>query len=249
MIEVNIDGKKIKVEEGETILSAAEALGIKIPTLCAHSAVRPMKACRVCGVEVIRGDKTNILTACNFKIKEPLSVKTKSDEALGRRKEVISEFLKSSPGAEPVVEMANDVGLNAKVKDGGERCIRCGLCVRACKELIGKEALTYEKDKTGTPYQTVNDNCIGCGTCAIICPTGAITVEDKKDTRVFLDGKKTFKLVRCKVCGEVITTEDHLNYLKEKKKLPDGIYEECTQCKRASYSKKVASGESVSLST
>jgi bidirectional [NiFe] hydrogenase diaphorase subunit len=248
MIEVNIDGKKIKVEEGSTILSAAEALGIKIPTLCAHSAVRPMKACRVCSVEVTRGDKTNLLTACNFKIKEPLSVKTRSEEALGRRKEVISEFLKSAPGAELIVEMAKDVGLDAKVKGDGKRCIRCGLCVRACKELIGKEALTYEKDQEGTPYQTVNDNCIGCGTCAIICPTGAIKVEDKKDTRVFPQGKKTFKLIRCKVCGGVITTEDHLNYLKEKKELPDGIYEECTQCKRASYAKKVASGQSVALS-
>ena len=121
MIEIKIDGKKIKVEENSTILSAAEKLGIYIPTLCFHSAVKPMKVCRVCSVEVTRGEKTSLLTACNFRIKEPLSVDTKSEKAMERRSEVIRGLLDSAPGAVPVARMAEDAGIEFKFKESPQK--------------------------------------------------------------------------------------------------------------------------------
>ncbi|MCK4648028.1 (2Fe-2S)-binding protein, partial [bacterium] len=48
MIKLTIDNKKIQVEEGTTLLEAAQKLGIEIPTLCHHPALKPYGACRVC---------------------------------------------------------------------------------------------------------------------------------------------------------------------------------------------------------
>ncbi|TET60921.1 2Fe-2S iron-sulfur cluster binding domain-containing protein, partial [Candidatus Aerophobetes bacterium] len=54
MIDLIIDGQPLKVEEGSTILRAAESVGIKIPTLCYHKALSPYGACRICLVEIAR---------------------------------------------------------------------------------------------------------------------------------------------------------------------------------------------------
>ena len=247
MIEITIDGKKIKVEEGSTILSAAEALGIYIPTLCFHSAVKPKKVCRVCSVEVTRGEKVSLLTACNFKVKEPLSVETQSEKVLERRSEVIKSLLTDAPGALSIAKMAKDANLEYELKEDGVKCIRCGLCVRVCEDVIGKKALTFEKDGKGTPYKTVNDDCIGCATCAAICPTGAIKVTVDGKSRKFPQGKKSFDVVTCSECGGVITTKEHFKYIKESADIPDDILGVCAVCKKASYSEKVATGETISL--
>lgn len=247
MIEIDIDGKKVRVEEGTTILTAAEELGIDIPILCYNGAVKPKKACRVCTVEVVRGEKTTFPMACSFKIKEPMTVKTNSEEALSKRREAMGELLKAAPGARLILDMAKDSGLDVKRDEKGMKCFRCGLCVNVCEKVIGKAALTFEKGASGTPYKTVNDNCIGCATCVAICPTNAIVVEDKGVIRAFPQGKKEFKLVMCKECGTVITTEAHIEYMKDKSDLPDDVFEVCAECKRASYSERVASGELISL--
>ena len=62
-INVVIDGKKVKVREGSTILEAAEACGITIPTFCHIKGLIPTGVCRVCVVEV-QGSKT-LMGACH----------------------------------------------------------------------------------------------------------------------------------------------------------------------------------------
>ena len=52
MVSLTIDGKTVEVEEGTTVLQAAEKLGIRIPTLCHHASLHPYSACRVCLVEL-----------------------------------------------------------------------------------------------------------------------------------------------------------------------------------------------------
>lgn len=52
MISVTIDGNKLAVPEGTTVLRAAEMAGVKIPTLCGHPHLEPYGGCRLCLVEV-----------------------------------------------------------------------------------------------------------------------------------------------------------------------------------------------------
>jgi bidirectional [NiFe] hydrogenase diaphorase subunit len=244
MVEITIDGIQTTAREGETILDAARRLGVEIPTLCAHGSLRPHRACRVCTVEVIRGDKVNYLTACTYRVTEPLVVNTRSEAATARRREIIAGLAVSSPGAEELVPIAREVGVELVPEPAGQRCIRCGLCVRVCDEVIGRKALTYEKGATGTPYATATDACIGCATCAALCPTGAIIVQDEDSVRRFPQAGREFSLVTCRECGRPITTEQHLAAVRERRALPDDVALVCGECKRAGFAGRVAAGES-----
>jgi len=245
MHEVTIDGIETRASDGETILEAARKVGVRIPTLCYHRSMRSHRACRVCTVEVVREGKVHYLTACTYKITGPLTVHTRSEGALARRRENVSALLTSAPGALSVADIARGAGGGAVPDSSGNRCIRCGLCVRVCDQIIGKKALAYEKGGTDTPYAAVTDACIGCGTCAALCPTGAIAVVDEEGVRRFAPGDKEFRLVACTVCGRPITTEAHLALIRERRDLPDAAALVCPSCKRGRFAGRVREGSSV----
>jgi bidirectional [NiFe] hydrogenase diaphorase subunit len=244
MIDITIDGIKTTVSEGDTILEAARAIGVEIPTLCRHEIVRPHRACRVCTVEVIRGDKVNYLTACTYKVAEPLVVNTRSEGALARRRTIVEGLLAASPGAAVIARIAREAGIDVGTGASGERCIRCGLCVRVCDQIVGQKALAYEKGAADTPYRTVTDACIGCATCAALCPTGAIVVEEHGGVRRLPQGNKEFKLAACRSCGRPITSELHLAAVRAKRKLPDEVAEVCPSCKRIGFAGRIQAGDS-----
>jgi bidirectional [NiFe] hydrogenase diaphorase subunit len=242
MIDIVIDGQKTTVDEGMTVLGAARALGIEIPTLCFHRGLQPHRACRVCTVEVIRGDKTSYLTACSYRITEPLSINTRSVGALEKRRTVIEGLLNASPGSSALVAVARDAGIEYQAQAGGERCIRCGLCVRVCDEVVGQKALSYEKGSAGTPYLTVTDACIGCRTCATLCPVGAIVVEEENGKRRFPQGNREFPLVLCGLCGRPVATRPHLEAIRRRRPPEGGDDPTCAECRRASFAEDIVRG-------
>ncbi len=95
MVSLTIDGKKVTVEEGTTILKAAEKLGIEIPTFCWHDKLEPSGACRMCLVEVEKMPKLQI--ACATVVSEGMVVKTNSPEVLRTRKGVLEFLLINHP--------------------------------------------------------------------------------------------------------------------------------------------------------
>ena len=80
MIKITINGKSSEVERGTSILNAAAALNIKIPTLCNHELLEPYGACRLCLVEIIDGDRSTVTTSCNYPITKELVVETQGNE-------------------------------------------------------------------------------------------------------------------------------------------------------------------------
>ncbi|MFW6158563.1 MAG: 2Fe-2S iron-sulfur cluster-binding protein, partial [Planctomycetota bacterium] len=66
MPRVTIDDIEVTVDEGATILDAARKAGVWIPTLCYHPAVSPPAACRLCMVELDRGNWKQLVTSCNY---------------------------------------------------------------------------------------------------------------------------------------------------------------------------------------
>ena len=97
MISITINGKKIKAEEGKTILEVAQAEGIHIPTLCSNDALKPAGNCRLCSVEVTQGDRTTIETSCNYLAQDGMKVATDTERVREVRKLVMELLLARCP--------------------------------------------------------------------------------------------------------------------------------------------------------
>jgi bidirectional [NiFe] hydrogenase diaphorase subunit len=86
MVTISIDGIRIDVHEGTTVLEAARGLGIAIPTLCHNPGLSPYGACRVCIVEVNKGNRSTLEASCTLAVSEGLVVVTNSERVRKNRK-------------------------------------------------------------------------------------------------------------------------------------------------------------------
>lgn len=183
MIEFQVDDKYIKGVYGEPLLPLLRKEGFDIPSLCHHDSVAPYGACRICLIEVTdkRGRK-NLTTSCNFPAMESIRVRTESEEITRHRKIVLELMMARAPQTPVLEELCKKYGVDAtRLESPGftEPCILCGLCVRVCNEVVGAGVLALTgrgaKRRIGTPFGELPHSCIGCGACAAVCPTGAVT--------------------------------------------------------------------------
>lgn len=200
MIKLMIDGNCAECQENITILQAARELGIHIPTLCHNDYIKPYGGCRLCLVEVAMEKKPHVsklMAACCSHIKEGQIVLTNTEKIKELRKFIIALLFARSPDSEKLQQIARDLGmpkelpaldpvsryLFTRAKPLPEtQCILCGLCVRVCAEVSERHAISFidkgMKRKVTTPFGKVAEACIGCGACAYVCPTHAITVKE-----------------------------------------------------------------------
>ena len=234
MIEVAIDGKKISVERGTTILDAAKSLGVRIPTLCHHEGLSPEGNCRVCTVEIETRGRKKLVASCMFPIMGPLSVETASERAVNARKFVIQLLLNRNPKAIVIGELAKEYGVAREERFASEPdlCIRCARCVRAC-EIDGTNAIQLARtgfDRyVAAPYDSPPESCIGCVACAEVCPTGKIAYKDADGVRTIW--KKTFDLIACERCGAQYATKEQIAWVGTGEE--DARY--CEKCRRAAF--------------
>jgi len=187
MVKVTIDGKQVEVLEDTTILKAAEKAGVWIPTMCHCDYIEPYGVCRLCSVEVIRGKRSRLVTACNYPVREGLTVNTNSDKVKWIRKMIMELMLSRWPNVPAVKTMAEQLGVEkprfvSLEKDEAEdACILCGMCVNVCNDLVKASVLGFSNSgierQVILPYNEKSDQCIACGACAYVCPTGHIKVK------------------------------------------------------------------------
>lgn len=175
MVNLTINGLVVSVEDGATILEAAQFLGFPIPTLCHMEGLSPYGACRLCVVEIGEGEKSKLVSSCTYKVEEGLKVRTASRRVLRARKMVIELLLASCPQSKVIQDLASKFDVRQqRFKQEHEDCILCGLCVRMCEEQMMAKAIGFrgrgENRSIGTPFDIKSDVCRLCGGCIYVCP-------------------------------------------------------------------------------
>ena len=211
MVNLKINGKAVSVPQGTTILDAAKAAGIKIPTLCYLRDINAIGACRVCVCEV-KGARS-LVAACVYPVNEGMEVFTNTPRVLNSRKMTVELLLsdhhqdclgcvrsescelqtlsrelgcESGKYAGSKNEYAIDDSTPYLVRDNN-KCILCRRCVAACKKyqgiaVIGANSRGFDTSIGSYFLKNLSDvACVGCGQCVTVCPTGALREKDEID--------------------------------------------------------------------
>ncbi|HYK90339.1 MAG TPA: 2Fe-2S iron-sulfur cluster-binding protein [Acidobacteriota bacterium] len=175
MIELKINGLRVSVEEGSTLLEAAKFLGFPIPTLCHMEGLTPYGACRLCVVEIGEGPKSRLVTSCTYPAETGLQVRTASARVVRARKMILELLLASCPQSKVIQDLASAYEVRCqRFRQEYEQCILCGLCVRMCEEQMRAKAIGFrgrgENRSIGTPFDVKSETCRLCGGCIYVCP-------------------------------------------------------------------------------
>ncbi len=178
-IQLNIDGKEVKAEEGMTLLEAARSVGIHIPTLCYHEKLEPYGGCRLCIVEVENRGRTKIVVSCVYPVEKDIVVRTRSEKIDRIRKMILELQLAHAPDSFILEDLAKEYGADKnRFEKEPSFCIHCGLCVRYCAEVKKKNAVGFvdrgiRKEISFIPEIAAKE-CWNCKECFPLCPTEAL---------------------------------------------------------------------------
>ena len=163
MLNITINGQDIKVDEGISVLTAAQDAGFTIPTLCYHKDLSAHGGCRLCIVEV-EGARTP-LTSCTLKVSEGMKVHTETESLIEDRKLILELLLQNyfDAGYETPDQENNELFYWARYYNmdirkhllsearfninsdpnpfiwvDRNKCILCTRCIRACAEVQGR---------------------------------------------------------------------------------------------------------------
>lgn len=235
MAKMIINGQEIQAKAGATVLEEARNLKVEIPTLCYHKDLSSFGACRLCTVEIKVKGKWQLAASCQTEAVEGLEVRTDSDKVRESRKLAAELLYYRYPQTAAVREIAAKLGVAVGEPTIDSRdCILCGLCTRTCHEIVGVNALSF-KDRglardIAEPAIDFNPAaCIGCGSCAYVCPTGFVRMEAVDGKRIIWD--KVFKMAACEVCGRYFAPVEQLEYISRTTGVPVSSLMTCVSCR------------------
>ena len=207
MVNITIDGRRVRVQENMTIMEAAASVGIPIPKLCYLKGINEIAACRVCVVEV--EGKRKLVTSCNNVVEEGMVLYTNSPKVRKHRRKTVELILSQHDGKcatcvrsgncslQTLANDLNIIDLPFKeryeetpwdkdfplIRDAG-KCIKCMRCIQVCDKIQN----LHIWDVTSTGSRTTvgvsgNKNitemdCALCGQCITHCPVGALRERD-----------------------------------------------------------------------
>lgn len=247
MHTLQLDGRVVEYRVGQTLLEVARANGVPIPTLCWHAGLENHGGCRLCMVEVTRPEWdgwTKLVTSCEFRAETGLVVTTDSETVRRTRRSVLDLLLARCPTTPKVRELAREYGIaksSYREREDPDRCILCAICVRTCAAVGAHAISTFGRGtekEVGTPFTPVEgrppeanaSDCVGCLSCAYMCPTHHIGFEQSEEHRRIWG--RTFTLEPCSGCGKPIGTPEQLDHFAKTKDLPRAYFARCDVCRK-----------------
>jgi len=219
MVEIEIDGKTLQVEDGSTVIEAAHKLGTYIPHFCYHKKLSIAANCRMCLVQVEKAPKP--MPACATIVTNGMKVFTHSELAVKAQKAVMEFLLINHPLDCPICDQGGECQLQDLAVGYGDsaskyeeekrvvpdkdlgplvatdmtRCINCTRCVRFTQEIAGFMELgqSYRGERAEVmPFigKTVDTEL--SGNIIDLCPVGALT------SKPFRFSARTWELSRRK---------------------------------------------------
>ncbi|HSN66175.1 MAG TPA: [FeFe] hydrogenase, group A, partial [Fusibacter sp.] len=204
-VSLSINGLQYEVPSELTVLEAARTVGIDIPTLCFLKDINEVGACRVCVVEV-EGARA-LQASCVLPVRDGMVINTNNNRVRKARKTTV-ELLLANHNREcttcvrsqncELQAVSEELGIRSIAYQGEKRepsfddlspsivrdsskCILCGRCVSACKNVQGIGILDFLnrgfKTTVGPAFEMSMKDvpCIYCGQCMVVCPVGALT--------------------------------------------------------------------------
>ncbi len=208
MINVKVNGMPIAVPAGSTVLEAAHAAGVDIPTLCYMKEINAIGACRMCVTEVT--GSRGLVAACVYPVAEGMEINTNSQKAFQARKMTLELILSNHRMECLTCSRSQNCELQALAKEYGvdtvrfgpghmepdieastahlirdnSKCVLCRRCVAVCRANQGAAVIGPSMRGFSTHIGSAFDRglgevaCISCGQCIAVCPTGALTEVD-----------------------------------------------------------------------
>ncbi len=202
-ITFNIDGQDIETEAGQTIMDAADAAGVYIPRLCDVEGLEPQGSCRVCTVKL----NGRFVASCTQPAEADAKIENDTLELTNHRRDLVRMLFHEGNHLCPICEasgrcelqaMGYRLGISqptkypylqpARAVDASHpdivldtnRCIRCGRCIRATRDLDGKQVFGYvgrgigkrvgvNGDNLLATDASINDHAIALETCPVGC--------------------------------------------------------------------------------
>jgi len=201
-VNITIDGIKVAVDKGTTVLQAVRQMGIRIPTLCHLEGINKPASCRVCVVEV----GSRLLASCALKAEEGMNIKTNTQRVREARRAVVQLILSNhrgdcttcpKNGKCELQSIANELNIREVKYEGeiskseidmsslsivrdNEKCVLCGRCISVCSDVQTVNAIGWANRGFDTKVEPAYGKplgetvCTNCGQCILVCPVGAL---------------------------------------------------------------------------
>lgn len=200
MPKLTINGTEVEVERGSSVLDAARLYGIPIPTLCHEDGLAAYGACRLCLVEVSRGNGRVLQASCTTPAEDGLQVWTHSARVERARKLLLELYVATSPQSKRIQDLASATGVReVRYEPKHETCIQCGLCVRMCNEQMMAGAIGFAgrglHRHLSRPFDLTSAECRQCGACLYICPICELRCQGPEAESTLCNGCANFATV------------------------------------------------------